>query len=1072
MKKNFQSQLWVGVADKNNDPNIIEQADKEYVGLPVEKALTDEKIGSEISTNRRDFLKYLGFGLGAATVAASCDTPVRKAIPYVTKPDAIVPGVATYYASSFVSNGEFCPVIVKTREGRPIKVEGNSLSKMTEGGTNARAQAMVLGLYDINRTKQSGKVVDGSIDGSGWGTISKEIKSKLSSDSKVRIVTQTELSPSVLASYEAFKATYPNTEVVTYDSLSSAALLSVVKEATGKAVVPDYDFGAAKTIVSFNADFLGTWISPVEYTNHYIKNRKIKDYKNPKQSRHIQVESRMSLTGSNADNRIQLRPSQQSAAIATLYNLVAAATGGQRVKAPKLDDVKASNAIKKTAKELIAGGKSGLVVCGNNNYGDQALCLEINKLIGSIGNTVKFGNVSMQKQGSDIAFKKLIDEMKSGSVDVLFVAGGNPAYDNAFAPMFTQALEKVKTKVAITEEFNETAAACDYVIAKDHGLESWSDAMPKAGCYALIQPTISRLFDTQSPITAMLTLANYPGLTGDRPEMDFIKSQWKETFAGQSNFLSFNNFWDSALHDGIIENEIAEGEEFSITTNITKAASSLTKPLSAAVEVELVESINIGSGQYANNPWLQEMPDPINRTVWGNYFSIPIKWNGSDFEGFNGVGKRLSYGETETFDVTVKGLKQHVTGVAQFGQYEGTASYALGFGREVVGRCGKEIGLNAYPWLSVDNNGFVQYFTAADEVSSNITTMKGFPCVQYHSTLGVTGKVTGSEDTVNVDEEAIVTLGSGYQGSLTNRTILYTGQSSQEGMHDLVDHIKEKRSEAKHLNDATLYPFEERMEDFYGVGHHWAMHVDMTACTGCGSCTVACMAENNIPVVGSKEVARHHEMTWLRIDRYFYGDVDNPSVAYQPLMCQHCDNAPCENVCPVNATNHSGEGLNQMAYNRCVGTRYCANNCPYKVRRFNWLDYTTADLFGANQNSINGEDPAYYTDNLTRMVLNPDVTVRSRGVIEKCSFCTQRLQEGKLNAKMEGRPLRDSDVKTACQTACPTGAITFGDRNNKKGEVSKKISSPVTYRVLEEVNVQSSVFYDARINNKKEDFEA
>jgi molybdopterin-containing oxidoreductase family iron-sulfur binding subunit len=378
--------------------------------------------------------------------------------------------------------------------------------------------------------------------------------------------------------------------------------------------------------------------------------------------------------------------------------------------------------------------------------------------------------------------------------------------------------------------------------------------------------------------------------------------------------------------------------------------------------------------------------------------------------------------------------------------------------------------------MGLDGNGNTQYYATDVEVSNSKKVDELFACVQYHHTMGVTardenGEVVTDKDSgepLNVGEKTSMTLGAGYQGGIVDRSIIYKAHVDE--LEHLKEHIHHKREEAKHLNDATLYPYEEYKETVYGQGHHWAMHIDLNACIGCGACQVACIAENNVPVVGKREVARHHEMTWLRIDRYYYGDYENPNVVYQPMMCQHCDNAPCENVCPVAATNHSGEGLNQMAYNRCIGTRYCANNCPYKVRRFNWLDYTTADIFPMNEPEfVDGEEIPFGADNLTRMVLNPDVTVRSRGVIEKCSFCVQRIQEGKLTAKREGRRLEDNDVKTACQTACPTGAIVFGDRNNKKGEVAKKITdNPLNYLVLEEINVQSAVNYTAKLNNRSE----
>jgi Fe-S-cluster-containing dehydrogenase component len=338
--------------------------------------------------------------------------------------------------------------------------------------------------------------------------------------------------------------------------------------------------------------------------------------------------------------------------------------------------------------------------------------------------------------------------------------------------------------------------------------------------------------------------------------------------------------------------------------------------------------------------------------------------------------------------------------------------------------------------------------------------------------MGVKAEEKGTGDIINADEAATVffdyfTGVKGFQGSLTDRSIIYN--STIKDLKENVDVLEGKRAHAQHLNAQQIYG---GFDDTYEMGHHWGMNIDLNSCTGCGACTVACMSENNVPVVGKREVSRHHEMSWLRIDRYYYGDAKNPNVVYQPMMCQHCDNAPCENVCPVNATNHSSEGLNQMTYNRCIGTRYCANNCPYKVRRFNWLDYTTADLFPANQPSLGGEEVPFGADNLTRMVLNPDVTVRSRGVIEKCSFCVQRLQSGKLTAKVEGRRLRDNDVSSACMTACPTGGITFGDLNNKKGELVKKNTSPLSYLVLEEINVRPSVTYTMKVNNRDTSFDA
>ena len=458
-------------------------------------------------------------------------------------------------------------------------------------------------------------------------------------------------------------------------------------------------------------------------------------------------------------------------------------------------------------------------------------------------------------------------------------------------------------------------------------------------------------------------------------------------------------------------------------------------------------------------------------------------------------------GRADVVSVGFGEASENVTAVRQFGLLEDTFSLALGYGRSVTGRSGHaighNIGVNVYPYLPIDAQGYVQYYVSGATVSAAVDVEEEFASVQYHHTMGLTQKndsgktlyynrrtgevvnydreLTAEEEAAdyivpyNVDEKTVMELGEGMQGGLVDRSIIYQGRFSELG--ELTEHIQHKREHAQHLNEQTLYPYEEYSENIYGQGHWWAMHVDLNACIGCAACEVACVAENNVPIVGKYEVWRHHEMKWLRIDRYFYGDVENPRAVYQPMMCQHCDNAPCENVCPVNASQHSNEGLNQMIYNRCIGTRYCANNCPYKVRRFNWLDYTTGDLFSSNEPSVQDEELAFGADNLTRMVLNPDVTVRSRGVIEKCSFCTQRLQAGKLTAKIEGRALRDSDVRTACQTACPTGAITFGDRNNPNGDVHGKIENPLNYLALEEVNTQSAVFYQARVANPLEAIE-
>ncbi len=1065
--KDQNNKIWIGMDDLTDSSFYQESAQNEFNEVPIVDTLANKEV-LETEASRRDFLKYLGFGLGAATLAAGCDIPVRRAIPYVVKNDELVPGVATYYASSFVNGGDYCAILVKTREGRPIKIEGNSLSKVTKGGTSARVQASVLSLYDYNRLKGPARVENERPTGISWEEIDKNVRGGLNEGSKIVIVANTILSPTSKKALEDFTSKYPNTEVVMYDPISASAMLQANEESFGDKVIPDYHFDHAKVIVSFGADFLGTWISPVEYAADYVKNRKIKDIEHAEMSRHIQFESQMSLTGSNADHRVFVKPSEQGAAIANLYNEIASLNGSPSISAPAVND-KAADSIRKIARELNAHKGEALVVAGSNNIGEQVLVNAINNLLGSYGSTISFTNASLQRQGIDRDVQGLIRDMNAGSVDAVFVWGANPAFDLPNSEAFAEGLSKVGLKVSFNGTLDETSALCDYLAPSNHFLESWGDAEPKRGQYSLIQPTISPLFDTRQVELNLLSWCDSENLDreSEQPYFDYLKKNWEENmFSTQNEVSDFRSFWDATLHDGIFE--IAQTEtEASFAGDALAAASQISKPSNSELEIGFYESVNMGSGQYAENPWLMEMPDPITRTVWGNFLAIPVSWDGgNEFSAFKGLNPKEIRAKADKVELDIEGVSQEVTAVRQFGQMLGTVALAIGFGRKIVSQTGRNIGTNVFPWLSIDANGNTQYYASGVAISEKTGTDKEFACVQHHHTMGVKGTDPKTNEEINVDEKTIASLGSGYQGSLVDRTVIR--QTNLNDLEHFAEELHHEREHHQYLNAQTLYP-KSKHDYHYEQGHHWGMYVDLNACTGCGACTVACMAENNVPVVGKREVSRHHEMTWLRIDRYYYGDYENPNVVYQPMMCQHCDNAPCENVCPVAATNHSSEGLNQMTYNRCIGTRYCANNCPFKVRRFNWLDYTAADLFPINQNSLNGETPAYYTDNLVRMVLNPDVTVRSRGVIEKCSFCVQRLQDGKLRAKNEGRRLRDADIKSACQTSCPTGAIVFGDMNNKEGELSQELGSSLNYIVLEEINALSSVNYSAKVINRDEE---
>ena len=1040
--------IWVSTEDLMREESFLQSAEKEF---SIENIAESD---GQWTASRRDFLKLLGFGLGAATVAASCEIPIKKAIPYVTKPDEIVPGVANYFASSFANGGDYCAVLVKTREGRPIKIEGNTLSNITGGGTSARAQAVVLSLYDTRRIKQGGMIDNGVVKPLSWSDLDSKIKGQLQLGGQVRIISNTNMSPTAKKALGEFQAKYPNSRVITYDPVSSAALLAANQQSFGIRAVPNYHFDQAEVIVSFGADFLGTWISPVEYARDYAKNRTIRNAKGARMSRHYQVESHMSLTGSNADNRILVKPSEQGAAIVALYNALTGNSGG-----PKLND-KAAAAIQKVAADLKNAQGKSLVVSGSNNIMEQMFVNKINEVLGNLNNTVDFTRASNQRQGDERDMARLIAEMNSGQVSVVFVWGANPAYELPNAAEFKTAFAKVNTRVSFSGILDETALLCNYSAPTHHLLESWGDVEPKAGQYSLIQPTIAPLFNTRQAELSLLEWADSPNLNrqDDQPYYQYLKSHWaSDLFAKQTQYGTPTAFWDMSLHDGVFEAPAVE-QSVSFSTAVSLNPDGVTQPASSELEISFYETVNIGGGQYAHNPWLQEMPDPVTRTVWGNYLNIPVEW-----DGINNINGWKDLNDGDNVEVEVNGQKLVCTVVRNFGQMPGSVSIALGHGR-TAGGCGVGYGVDVNPWLPIDG-GLIQYYAKDAKLTKAGSVDKHFACVQHHHTMGVQAMGKEEGKVINADEKS---LGwKGFQGSLTDRSIIFHANLNE--LPKLVSELEEFHEESHHLNSQTLYP---DRTDVYTAGVHWGMFVDLNACIGCGACQVACVSENNVPVVGKKEVHRHHEMTWLRIDRYFYGDIENPKVVYQPMMCQHCENAPCENVCPVNATNHSMEGFNQMAYNRCIGTRYCANNCPFKVRRFNWLDYTTADVWPANEERVfhaEGDDKPFYADNLTRMVLNPDVTVRSRGVIEKCSFCIQRVQEGKLTAKQEGRAILDNDVRSACQTACPTGAIVFGNVNNPDSEVSKLKKGALAYQVLEEINVRPNVEYSAKVRNANEE---
>jgi MoCo/4Fe-4S cofactor protein with predicted Tat translocation signal len=1003
---------WKGVEELNNDPEFVRLKNNEFAEpLPLDKVLSEDILGA--TTPRRDFLKFLGFGVAAASLAA-CEAPVKKTIPYLIKPEEITPGVANWYASSYFDGRDYCSVLVKTREGRPIKIEGNKLSGVTKGGTNARTQAAVLSLYDGARLK--GPLANN--EPSSWENVDSKIKKELAAISEkkgnIRILSSTIISPSTKAVIATFLAKYPTARHITYDVLSASGIINANKLSFGVAAVPTYHFEKAMMVVGFEADFLSGWLAPIEYSKQYVQNRKLRGKKN--MSRHVQFETALSLTGSNADKRIAVKPSEQGALIAALYNKIAGHAGGASVKAGATD---AADSITAVAKELWDNKGKALVVSGSNDVNIQVLVNGINAMLESYGNTIDLNTPSNLQQGMDAEVIALVEEMKKGEVAGLILYNVNPVYTYPKTEEFKSALSKVGLKISLADRQDETAALVNFVCPDHHILESWGDAEPKKGMYSLVQPTIAALFATRQ---AQVSLLNWAGNdTADYHE--YVKAHWEKNIVG-----SGMDAWNKALQDGVHETAAEAGAAHKFAGDANAAANALPK-VGGGIEIVLYEKAGLGIGNQANNPWLQELPDPISKICWDNYLAVPMS-----------MAKEKGWEQGTMVELKANGQSVKVPVLIQPGQARNTASLAIGYGRTHAGKAANNVGFNAYPFAMI-SNGSIQWMSSA-EISATSGDLFKFAATQTHHTM--MGRAPVRETT------------------LKN----YINQPKEEWNEPaLVPVANGNKTEMKKPSEVDIWATLKK-PGFIKPNHHWGMAIDLNSCIGCGSCVVSCNAENNVPVVGKDEIRRSREMHWIRIDRYYSSDAaegdhkgmeqasDNPSVVFQPMLCQQCNHAPCETVCPVAATTHSSEGLNQMAYNRCVGTRYCANNCPYKVRRFNWFKYSDNGQFDFNMN-----------DNLGKMVLNPDVVVRSRGVMEKCSFCVQRIQEGKLVAKKESRRPVDGEIQTACAQACPTNAIVFGDLNDPKSEVSQFFAEERSYTLLEELNTQPNIMYQVKVRN-------
>jgi molybdopterin-containing oxidoreductase family iron-sulfur binding subunit len=893
-------------------------------------------------------------------------------------------------------------------------------------------------LYDSERL--TGPLANG--EATSWDELDSKVIAQLNEIAKaggnIRILSSTVISPSLKKAITAFSNLYPNTKHVAYDAISQSGMIEANQISFGKAIIPTYDFSKADMVVGFNCDFLANWLSPVEHARQYTEKRKV-DPEQKRMSRHVQVESLLSVTGSNADERIALKPSQIGSALVQLYNKLT----GSSLAAKSLGEK--DSRIGKLANELNNYKGKALVVCGSNDKNIQLIVNAINTYLGSYASSINLNVADNTRQGIDAEVVNLQSEIEAGSVQALFVLNSNPVYTLPNGEKLKEAIAKIKLTVALSDRADETASGVKFVAPDHHYLESWTDAEPRTGHYTLGQPTISPLFNTRNAIESFLAWSN-----NKMDAYDFIRSNWEAEITGLNLFGGF----DKALHNGNYSSEglNATASEIASSGDLTTAANTINQAAGKAAGLELViyQKTGLGNGNQANNPWLQELPDPISKVTWDNYLVMnPVE---AKKQGFN-----IILGQEEKSDVvtvTVGSTTFNAPVIAQPGVPEGVIGVAMGYGRTHAGKTANNIGfkgegINAFRNIQFIDGNF-KYEVAGANISESIGKYSIASTQTHHTMMGRNIVKNATLEEYKANNKA------------GNEDVLLATNLTSVG--------KDGKATPKEL---SLW------QEFENKNHFWNMSIDLNACIGCGACVIGCNAENNVPVVGKDEVRRSREMHWMRIDRYYSSDMtheraeeegvggikkfadmeipsdtDNLEVYFQPLMCQHCNHAPCETVCPVLATTHSLEGLNQMTYNRCIGTRYCANNCPYKVRRFNWFRYNNNPEFDFNM-----------YDDLGKMVLNPDVTVRSRGVMEKCSMCVQRIQAGKLEAKKNSSRPVDGAIKTACQQACPTNAITFGDFNDDKSEVRKAWKNERKYQLLEEIGVQPSVFYLTKIKN-------
>ena len=1025
---------WRSLEELSNKPGFSEMMEREFPRFASE--FTDP-------VSRRGFLKLMTASLALAGLSACTKQPEEAIVPYVQQPEELIPGKPMYYATARPAASGAQPLLVKSNEYHPTKIEGNPEHPISRGATDAQSLASILDLYDPDRaqavTYNGGmETHKGANPGvRSWGEFLNDLRElaaaeKTKQGAGLRFLTETVTSPTLAAQMKSVMKDFPQARWYQYDPVNRDSARAGARMAFGQDADAQYQLAAADVIVSLDADFLSGSHFPgfLKLSRDFASRRKLEQGPKSEMSRLYVVESQMSTTGGKADHRLPLRAMEVEAFAAALASALGA--GGSSSSARKEDNNEETQKfLSAVVKDLQSSRGRSVVIPGEQQSpAVHALAAAINSALGNAGKTVIYTDTveavaTLQGEG----IKQLAGEMRAGRVTMLIMIGGNPVYNAPADVDLAGALTRVSFRALISTHRNETSRLCHWHVPMAHYLESWGDARAYDGTVTILQPLIDPLYGGKTAHEVVSALGDSPGATG----YDTVRAYWQAQTKAKP--ADFEIWWRRALHDGFIPNTA-----FAARTLKAKAVTVAARPASFDYEIVFRPDPCIFDGRFANNGWLQELPKPVTKLTWDNaaFMSLATfqKLASSDWHPV----------KAPIFELNVGGRKIKAPVMIVPGFPDKTITVYLGYGQEATGRVGAETGFDAYRLRTVASPN------AAAVALSNTGDFYELAITQHHHIIqkptGFAGTKVGP---VGTSETGTAAEGRELIRAASLAEYRKHPDFAREGFFYQREGEQKSVEELKKLeHELTLYP---NIDYKSLAAHQWGMTIDMNSCVGCNACIAACVAENNIAVVGKEQVRKGREMHWLRVDTYFQtegtapADISNPRAFFQPIPCMQCENAPCEPVCPVAATVHSPEGLNNMVYNRCVGTRYCSNNCPYKVRRFNFLLFSD-----------------FETESLKPM-RNPDVSVRSRGVMEKCTYCVQRISAGRIAAEKQDRKVRDGEVVTACQQSCPTGAIVFGDISDANSRVSRLKAEQRNYVLVAELNTRPRTSFIAAVHN-------